>query len=175
METSPLDEKIFDNTMNQAKDQADRKLEEAIKKVDLSGEEVLDLLNKGMSPKIQEIFDEILKDAVKKIKEDTGISFDPFIQKYPLEIDEQELERVKKQEIGKKEVKAFEERVKVASQLHLLKSDVEREIQEVLEFDYQFTLGCFAFYNDLHPPQISDGFSFKKGLHLNNQPSIKSK
>ena len=76
METSPLDEKIFDNTMNQAKDQADRKLEEAIKKVDLSGEEVLDLLNKGMSPKIQEIFDEILKDAVKKIKEDTGISFD---------------------------------------------------------------------------------------------------
>ena len=167
METSPLDEKIFDNTVNQAKDQADRKLEEAIKKVDLSGEEVLDLLNKGMSPKIQEIFDEILKDAVKKIKEDTGISFDPFIQKYPLEIDEQELERVKKQEIGKKEVKAFEERVKVASQLHLLKSDVEREIQEVLEFDYQFTLGCFAFYNDLHPPQISDGFSFKKGLHLN--------
>jgi len=167
IETSPIDEKVFDNAVNQAKDQADRKLEEAIKKVDLSGEEVLDLLNKGMSPKIQEIFDGILKEAVKKIKEYTGISFDPFIQKYPLEIDEQELERVKKREIGKKEVKAFEERVKVASQLQLLKGDVEMEIQEVLEFDYQFTLGCFAFYHDLRPPQMGDGFSFKEGLHLN--------
>ena len=43
-------------------------LEEAIKKVDLSGQEVLDLLNKGMSPKIQEIFDEILKEAVKELE-----------------------------------------------------------------------------------------------------------
>jgi len=167
IETSPLDEKVFDNAVDQAKDQADKELENAIKKVDLSGEEVLDLLNKGMSPKIQEIFDEILKKSIGKIKEDTGISFDPFIQKYPLEIDEQELERVKKQEIGKKEVKYFEERVKVASQLQLLKGDVEREIQEVLEFDYQFTLGCFAFYHDLHPPQMGDGFSFREGLHLN--------
>lgn len=167
IETSPLDEKVFDNAVNQAKEQADKELEEAIKKVDLSGEEVLDLLNKGMSPKIQEIFDEILKKAVGKIKENTGISFDPFIQKYPLEIDEQELERVKKREIGKKEVKSFEKRVNVASQLQLLKGDVEREIQEVLEFDYHFTLGCFAFYHDLHPPQMGDGFSFKEGLHLN--------
>ncbi|AUB60369.1 MULTISPECIES: MutS-related protein [Methanobacterium] len=167
IENSPIDEKVFDTAVNQAKDHADRKLEEAIKKVDLSGEEVLDLLNKGMSPKIQEIFDEILKEAVKKIKEYTGISFDPFIQKYPLEIDEQELERVKKREVGKKEVKAFEERVKVASQLQLLKGDVEMEIQEVLEFDYQFTLGCFAFYHDLRPPQMGDGFRFKEGLHLN--------
>src|SRR5690606_25702867 len=78
IETSSLDEKVFDNAVNHAKDQADKKLEEAIKKVDLSGEEVLDLLNKGMSPKIQEIFDEILKEAVERIKEDTGISFDPF-------------------------------------------------------------------------------------------------
>ena len=167
IETSQVDETLFNSAVNQAKDKADKKLEEAIKKVDLSGQEVLDILNKGMSPKIQEIFDEILKDAVKEIKDYTGVSFDPFIQKYPLEIDEQELERVKRQEIGKKEVKAFEERVNVAAQLQLLKSDVEAEIQEVLEFDYQFTLGCFAYYYDLHPPMISDGFRFKEGLHLN--------
>jgi DNA mismatch repair protein MutS2 len=167
IETSQIDEKVFDSAVNQAKDKADKKLEEGIKKVDLSGQEVLDLLNKGMSPKIQEIFDDILKDAVKEIKDDTGVSFDPFIQKYPLEIDEQELERVKKQEMGKKEVKAFEKRVNVASQLQMLKGDVEAEIQEVLEFDYQFTLGCFAYYYHLHAPLMSDGFSFKEGLHLN--------
>ncbi|WP_321422401.1 helix-hairpin-helix domain-containing protein [uncultured Methanobacterium sp.] len=167
IETSAVDEKIFDNAVNQAKDRADKQLEEAIKKIDLSGQEVLDLLNKGMSPKIQEIFDEILKEAVKEIKDNTGVSFDPFIQKYPLEIDEQELERVKKHEMGKKEVKAFEERVNVASKLQMLKADVEAEIQEVLEFDYKFALGCFAYYYDLHPPIVSGGFGFEEGLHLN--------
>jgi len=167
IKTSAVDEKIFDSAVNQAKDKADKQLEEAIKKVDLSGQEVLDLLNKGMSPKIQEIFDEILKEAVKEIKNNTGVSFDPFIQKYPLEIDEQELERVKKHEMGKKEVKAFEERVNVASKLQMLKADVEAEIQEVLEFDYKFALGCFAYYYDLHPPLVSEGFSFEEGLHLN--------
>jgi F0F1-type ATP synthase membrane subunit b/b' len=102
-----LDEKLFDDAVNHAKEKADKRLEDAIKKVDLSGEEVLDLLNKGMPPKIQEIFDQILKDTIDDIKQDTGVGFDPFIQKYPLEIDEQELERVKKQEIGKQQVKSF--------------------------------------------------------------------
>jgi DNA mismatch repair protein MutS2 len=166
LKTSAVNEKSFDTAVSRAKEWADTELEDAIKKVDLSGAEVLDLLNKGMSPKIQEIFDKILKDAVKKIKDDTGVSFDPFIQKYPLEIDEQELERVKKQELGKEYVKIFEEKVNAASQLYLLKGDVEKEIQEVLEFDYKFALGCFAYYYDLHAPQIGDGFCFKEGLHL---------
>lgn len=167
LESSDVDEKSFDNAVNQAKEEADKKLKDAIKNVDLSGEEVLDLLNKDMPPKIQEIFDRILKDTIKDIKEDTGVSFDPFIQKYPLEIDEQELERVKRQEIGKKNVKSFEMRVNAASELELLRSDVEAEIKEILEFDYQFTLGCFSHYYDLHKPILSDGFSFKDGLHLN--------
>jgi len=165
--SSRVDEKSFDDAVNQAKEKADKELEDAIKNVDLSGEEVLDLLNKDMPPKIQEIFDRILKETIKDIKEDTGVSFDPFIQKYPLEIDWQELERVKKQEIGKRQVKSFEERVMVAAKLENLKKDVESEIQEILEFDYQFTLGCFAYYYDLHAPVLGDGFSFKEGLHLN--------
>jgi dsDNA-specific endonuclease/ATPase MutS2 len=165
--SSRVDEKLFDDAVNQAKEKADKQLEDAIKNVDLSGEEVLDLLNRDMPPKIQEIFDRILKEIIRDIKEDTGVSFDPFIQKYPLEIDWQELERVKKQEIGKKQVKSFEERVIVAAKLENFKKDVESEIQEILEFDYQFTLGCFAHYYDLHPPHLGDVFSFKEGLHLN--------
>jgi DNA mismatch repair protein MutS2 len=167
LESSFVDEKSFDDAVNRSKEKADKKLKEAIKNVDLSGEEVLDLLNKDMPPKIQGIFDRILKESIGEIKEDTGVIFDPFIQKYPLEIDWQELERVKKQEMGKKQVKSFEERVIVAEKLDILKNDVEIEIQEILEFDYQFTLGCFAHYYDLHAPILGDGFSFKEGLHLN--------
>ena len=167
LESSEINEKDFDIAVNQAKDIADEKLKEAIKNVDLSGEEVLDLLNKDMPPKIQVIFDDILKEAMDYIKKDTGVIFDPFIQKYPLEIDFQELERVKKQETGKKRVEFFEKKVNAAVELEQLKSDVESEIREILEFDYQFTLGCFAHYYDLHAPSIGDGFNFKDGLHLN--------
>ena len=162
-----VDEKVFDDAVDRAKEKADPQLEKAIKKVDLSGEEVLELLNKDIPPKIQLIFDRILKEAKEDIKEEIGVSFDPFIQKYPLEIDQQELERVKKSEMANQQINAFEERVNAASQLQLLKDKVENEIQEILEFDYQFTLGCFALHYDLHPPEMGDGFSFMQGLHLN--------
>jgi hypothetical protein len=36
-------------------------------------------------------------------------------------------------------------RVNAASELEVLRGDVEAEIKEILEFDYQFTLGCFAY------------------------------
>jgi len=167
LKTLKVDEKVFDDAVDRAKEKADPQLEKAIKKVDLSGEEVLELLNKDIPPKIQLIFDRILKEAKEDIKEEIGVSFDPFIQKYPLEIDQQELERVKKSEMANQQINAFEERVNAASQLQLLKDKVENEIQEILEFDYQFTLGCFALHYDLHPPEMGDGFSFMQGLHLN--------
>ena len=162
-----LDEKDFDDAVDRAKEKANQQLEKSIKKVDLSGEEILELLNKDMPPKIQVIFDRILKEAKEDIKEETGVSFDPFIQKYPLEIDIQELERVKKSLMANQQINAFEKRVNAASQLQLFKDKVENEIQEILEFDYQFTLGCFALHYDLHPPEMGGGFSFQEGLHLN--------
>ncbi len=161
-----VDETVFDRAVETAKEKADSKLKDAIKKVDLKGDEVLNLLNEEMPEKIQKIFDEVMKNAREEIKEATGCTFDPFIQKYPIEIDYQELERVKKQEISKKHVKTFEEEVKAASIISKFKDDVESEIHEMLLFDYEFALGCFAYYYDLHIPDIGDRFKFKNGLHL---------
>lgn len=167
LESSDGDEKIFDDAVEAAKKKADLKLKSAIKTVDLKGDEVLDLLNEEMPHKIQIIFDEVIKEARDEIKKETGCSFDPFIPKYPVEIDENELKRVKKQEIAKKQVNAFENNVKAAAVLSKRKKEVEAEIREILLFDYEFALGCFAYYYDLNPPEIGDGFSFKEGIHLN--------
>ncbi len=167
LKSGKFDEKVFDSAVADAKNKADEKLKLAIKNVNLKGEEILDLLNKGMPGKIQKIFDEVIKEARDEIKEKTGCSFDPFIQKYPLEMDETELERVKKQEIARQNVAVFEDKVKAASKLSELKGSVEKEIREILQFDYEFALGCFAHYYDLNPPEIGDGFSFKEGIHLN--------
>ena len=167
LESHDVDETIFDDAVESSKIKADLKLKEAIKKVDLKGDEVLDLLNEGMPKKIQKIFDEVITTARNEVREKTGCSFDPFIQKYPVEIDNEELERVKKQEMAKKYVKAFEENVKAAKTLSNMKPIVEKEIHEVLLFDYEFTLGCFAHYYNLSPPEIGNGFSFSEGIHLN--------
>jgi DNA mismatch repair protein MutS2 len=167
LQSSKVDESIFDKSVEDAKKKADEKLKEGIKKVDLKGDEVLALMNEGMPAKIQNIFNEVIKEAKDEIKERTGCSFDPFIQKYPIEIDYQELERVKRQEIAKQHINTFDKKVKAASRLSNLKEKIEAEIQEILEFDYEFALGCFAYYYDLYSPQISDEFNFNDAIHLN--------
>lgn len=174
LESGKFDDKIFDSAVDEAKNRADEKLKTAIKDVDLKGDEILDLLNKGMPGKIQKIFDEVIKDARDEINEKTGCSFDPFIQKYPIEVDEAELERVKRQEIAKQNVAIFEDQVKAARKLQKLKEGIEMEVREIFQFDYEFALGCFAHYYDLNPPEIGSGFSFKEGLHLDlaNKPGL---
>lgn len=167
LQSTKVDESIFDEAVESAKIKADKKLAESIKQVDLKGDEVLALMNEGMPKKIQTIFDEVIKEAKNEIKEKTGSSFDPFIQKYPVEIDYQELDRIKKQIIATQHIDAFEKQVKAASHLYDLRSKTEVEIQEILEFDYEFALGCFAYYYDLNPPEIGDKFNFKGAIHLN--------
>ena len=167
LKSTDLDETNIEDAVESSKNKADLKLKDAIKKVDLKGDEVLDLLNEGMPKKIQNIFDEVINQARNEVREKTGVSFDPFIQKYPVEIDDVELERVKKQEMAKKYVIAFEENVKAAQILSNMKATVEKEIHEILLFDYEFTLGCFAHYYDLNPPELGNGFSFQDGIHLN--------
>ncbi|HEX7469096.1 MAG TPA: helix-hairpin-helix domain-containing protein [Methanobacterium sp.] len=167
LKSQDLDETIFDEIVESSKNKADLKLKEAIEKIDLKGDEVLDLLNEGMPKKIQKIFDDVITEARKEVREKTGVSFDPFIQKYPLEIDDTEIERIKKQEMAKKYINAFEEDVKAAKTLSNMKKMVEEEIHEILLFDYEFTLGCFAHYYDLNPQEIGNGFSFEGGINLN--------
>ena len=166
LESQDLDETIFYDTVDSAKNKADRKLKEAIEKIDLKGDEVLDILNEGMPKKIQKIFDDVISEARNEVREKTGVSFDPFVQKYPIEIDNNEVERIKKQEMAKKYVYAYEENVKAAKSLSKMKVIVEEEIYEILQFDYEFTLGCFAHFYDLYPPEIGNGFNFHGGIHL---------
>jgi len=167
LESAKVDESIFDSAVEDAKKKADTKLKDSIKQVDLKGDEVLALMNEGMPSKIQNIFDDVIKEAKDEIKEKTGCSFDPFIQKYPIEIDDHEVERVKRQEIARQHLNTFDKKVKAASRLSNLKTTVESEIHEILEFDYEFALGCFAYDYNLNLPTIGDVFNFTGAIHLN--------
>ena len=90
------------------KDDMDSELEKSIKQVDLEGDEILNLLNNNFPPKISKIFDEIINKRKEIIREKTGISFDPFLRKYPIEIDDSEIQRITLEQSSKKENDIFD-------------------------------------------------------------------
>lgn len=164
----------FDKSVNSAKKRADDEIKSAVKNVDLKGDEVLALLNQGMTGKIEKIFDEVISKARADIKLDTSTEFDPFLRTYPLEIDDAELERVKKQDLSKRQIEIFDKKVTAAKRLFQIRTKVDQEIKEALEFDYQFALGCFAHYYQLKTPEIGNAFHLEGALHLNLAPENES-
>ncbi len=70
----------IDKVVNSVKVILDEELRLSIKEIDLEGDEVLDLLNNAMPPKIEKIFDDIITKGKQNIKTETGIDFDPFFK-----------------------------------------------------------------------------------------------
>ncbi|MDR0912575.1 MAG: endonuclease MutS2 [Methanobrevibacter sp.] len=157
----------LDGILSREKQIADEKIKKAIKQVDVDGDEILDLLNNSLPPKIEKIFDEIIKDAKGRIKEETAIDFDPFLKKYPIELDDVEIERIKYRESSKAENDFFDLKIRAASYLAGIKEKVELEVREALEFDYEFALGSFAYEYNLNAPILGDNFDLKGAIHLN--------
>ena len=156
----------IDELVNNLKKDMDKELETAIQDVDLEGDEILNLLNNNFPPKINEIFDEIINKRKKIIKEETGLDFDPYLKKYPIEIDDMELERVKLEQSSKKENDIYETKKTAAIQLNAIKEEVINEVNDVIKFDYEFTLGSFAYEYNLNAPIFGENIDLKGALHL---------
>ena len=156
----------IEKVVNSIKTTMDEEIRVSIKEIDLEGDEVLDLLNNAMPPKIEKIFDEIITKGKQNIKLETGIDFDPFLRQYPLEIDENELERIKLMQNSEKENDLFDKKITAANYLDSIKTQAIEEVRKTLEFDYEFTLGSFAYEYDLMPSKLADDFKLEGALHL---------
>ena len=148
------------------KDDMDDELEKSIKEVDLEGDEILNLLNNNFPPKISKIFDEIISKRKEIIRQKTGISFDPFLRTYPIQIDDSEIERVTLEQSSKKENDIFDIKRNAAIQLNAIKQKAIEEVEDVIKFDYEFSLGSFAYEYDLCRPEFGDEIKLKGALHL---------
>ena len=156
----------IDELVNSLKYEMDEELEKSIKNIDLEGDEILNLLNNNFPPKINNIFDEIISKRKAIIREKTGMSFDPYIKKYPIEIDEQELERVKLERSSKKENDIFDIKKSAAIQLNSIKEKAIKEVEDAIKFDYEFSLGSFAYEYELTRPEFTNEIKLKGALHL---------
>lgn len=157
----------FDEILLDVKSYGDDRLKNEIKKVDLEGNEILDLLNHDMPSKLDKIFNKILNELGEMIYEKTSIKFNPFLEKYPLEIDDNEVYRIKQDLNSKVENNLFDMKIKVAKYLSSIKDKAYDEVMEIIRFDYMFTLGSFAYEYDLHKPFISNDFKLEGAIHLN--------
>ena len=157
----------LDEIVNNEKRHIDIELEERIQNIDLDGDEVLGLLNNTLPAKIEEIFNDILSKSKETIKAESGIAFDPFIKKYPIEIDDMEMERVKMEILSNTENNYFDKKSTAAEQLASIKEDAEREVSEIIRFDYEYALGSFAYLYDLNRPEFTNEYNLHQALHLN--------
>ena len=156
----------IEKLVNSLKKDMDNELEKSIKNVDLEGNEILNLLNNNFPPKISKIFDEIINKRKDIIREKTGLSFDPFLRKYPIEIDDAEIQRVTLEQSSKKENNIFDIKKSAAVQLNAIKQKAIKEVEDVIKFDYEFSLGSFAYEYDLCRPEFKDEIKLKGALHL---------
>ena len=156
----------IDKLVNSLKYEMDEELENSIKNIDLEGNEILNLLNNNFPPKISKIFDDIISKRKEIIKEKTGLDFDPYLRKYPIEIDEQEVERVKLERSSKKENDIFDIKKSAAIQLNSIKQRAIDEVEDVIKFDYEFSLGSFAYEYELVEPEFTKDIKLKGALHL---------
>ncbi len=156
----------IDEIVQSLKKDMDEEIEKAIQNVDLEGDEILNLLNNNFPPKINQIFDEIINKRKQIIKEKTGLDFDPYLKKYPIEIDDMEMERVKLEQSSLKENNIFDMKKTAAIQLHSIKDAAIKEVEEVIKFDYEFTLGSFAYEYNLNAPKFTNEIKLQQALHL---------
>ena len=148
------------------KDDMDEELEKSIKDVDLEGDEILNLLNNNFPPKISKIFDEIISKRKEIIREETGLSFDPFLRTYPITIDEDEIKRVNLEQSSRKENDIFDIRKNAAIELNSIKEKAIAEVNDTIRFDYEFSLGSFAYEYDLCRPEFGEEIKLNGALHL---------
>ncbi|MBQ6444244.1 MAG: AAA family ATPase [Methanosphaera sp.] len=142
-------------------------IKEEIKNVDLTGDEVLELLNnENLPPKIMTIFDKHLEVAKDEIYERTSQYVDAFIIKYPLEIDYDELMRIEESANANSHLKKFEAELDTCLKLERYKQRIIDETLELIHYDYPFTLASFSKYYDLSIPSFGEEYILEGSLHL---------
>lgn len=157
----------IDEVIDEIKEQINERLKKEIKEVALEGDDILILLNdEDLPPKLMSIFNDVLDEAREELSNKTGLFFDPFIVKYPIEIDENEVKRVQENVRANIHLKEYEQELTACSILEKYEKQIKTETEELIEFDFQFSLASFSKFYELTIPQIGEEYNLKGSLHL---------
>ncbi|MCA1819325.1 MAG: hypothetical protein ABR562_02130 [Thermoplasmatota archaeon] len=146
--------------------EVDRLVRERTASVVVSGADVLESLGRRLPPALQLAVDAALAEGARILQERTGLSLQPYLAGSPVQVDEDELERIEGQLAARGHVDAFVRLARAAKALAALRSGLEGEMSVWRDFEVRFALGCFALHNDLHPARFTSRLRFDASVHL---------
>ncbi|MFO8052083.1 MAG: hypothetical protein R6V01_10375, partial [Thermoplasmatota archaeon] len=156
-EPSEIREQIYS-----IREELNTSLEGEISHLTLSGEDALSILSKREPDKLKSIYFQHARLAAEMVKERLNIRADLFRIQYPVEVDEEALERIIQGIGSRAKEKLFEEKVRAARELISLKEGILEEQKWAVDLDLDLGMACFVSDLDLRPFNVSaDGFSVK--------------
>ncbi len=138
------------------------------KTLSMNGEEVLEMMAGKTPRKVRDVQAAVLREGREKLMRDTAEDFTGiFTDGFPVLVEDESLEKKRAEIEGRRKRQAFRGKVDAARRLGGMREKAEAEIQDLLEFDYAFALGCFAIDYDLHASTWSKELRVTDALHLN--------
>ena len=183
-----LDEKEeevdLDNIVLEAERKMNIEIEDKIEKENLSlggksllnimeeikgSESPLDVIKRSMPPKINEIYNEVLKKYTDEIYTKTGFSvvelFPPEIS-FPVEADYDKLEEIKTA-MKRERFRRTYKKMKKTAEIGRYWKDIEKSIADIFEIDLKIALGRFIEEYNLTKPIFGEkGMSFQNGRNI---------
>jgi len=161
-----VDFRAIEKAVLQVRDEMNAELKRHASELQLSGDEVLEVLGQGVPKKVRDVYSRVLSTGRTRLRALTGYDHSPYVMKYPVEVDEEELDKVRRRILAETGTALFEEKVRAARKLKDLRPAIEREVQEALALDFEHALGAFALDYGLVPPSFGNGFVMEGCAHL---------
>lgn len=156
----------YERAVLAVRDEMNAELKKHAGELHLSGDEVLEVLGQGVPKKVREIYSKVLSAGRSRLKALTGYDHAPYEMRYPVEIDDPELEKARRRISAEAGTSLFEERVKAARRLRDIRPAVENELREALDFDFEFAIGAFCLDFGLVEPRFGKTFELQGLAHL---------
>ncbi len=140
-------------------------LKERLSRLSLEGTELVELLERGLPRRLEEVFLEVLEEGQEEILRRTGlrIHLEPA---YPLALEAEEVEAALRASRQRAKMAAFEALQRAARLLATREEEVREAHRRALEFDFETALGRFALEYDLQSPRWGQGLRLRGALHL---------
>jgi len=107
-----VDFRTVERAVLQVRDEMNAELRRHAGELQLSGDEVLEVLGQGIPRKVRDIYSRVLATGRARLKALTGYDHSPYIMKYPVEVDEEELGKVRRRIMAEAGTSLFEEKVR---------------------------------------------------------------
>lgn len=155
-----------DEVFGEALAAARRELEAGVAALSVSGQELLELFSQGLPKALVEARDQAVHAGRRLIKTRLGVDVDPFDAGLPLQLDPEEVTRVRFELGTRGRLKAFERAREAAQAVERARPLLAAELSHWFEFDVEFALGCYALHHDARPAQTGTRLAFQGARNL---------